>query len=176
MSPYVTKIKGMIDCLYGGAYPESEELPLSNQSVDVSPYLLGYSLGMEWGSHDLIFSEIMGELTPYEGIYFYTTNEASSVESFLAELMDELIRYEFDHYGTQHLITMVGSNIEETLNYLMKHKKEGMRGEQTIKKIVDLNQIKTTDALESGYFASYHLYPVFGGGMKDSVASMISSP
>lgn len=171
--PYVTKIKGMIDCLYGGAYPESEELPLSNQSVDVSPYLLGYSLGMEWGSHDLIFSEIMGELTPYEGIYFYTTNEASSVESFLAELMDELIRYEFDHYGTQHLITMVGSNIEETLNYLMKHKKEGMRGEQTIKKIVDLNQIKTTDALESGYFASYHLYPVFGEGMKDSVASML---
>ncbi len=171
---YLKKIKGIVDCLYGGVYPESDELPLLNLGVDVSPYLLGYSLGIEWASQDLIFSEIMGEVNPYEGTYFYTTDEASSVESFLAEVMDELIRYECDYYGIQHLITMVGSNIEETLNYLMEPKEEAMRGERTMKRIVDLNQIKTTDALESGYFASYHLYPLFGEFMKDSISSMLA--
>lgn len=170
---YIHKMKQIIDCLYGGVYPESEKLPLFSRGFDLSPYLLGYSLGMEWESDDLIFSEIMGEANPYSGTYFETTSDATSVESFLAELMDELVGYESTMYRTQHLVTMMGSNIEETLEFLMQPKTEALRGERVFKNIVDLNQIKPTNQLESGFFASYNLYPILSEQLKENVTVLL---
>ena len=58
---YMGKIKKIIDFMYGGAYPGNDLGVSLQKGVNLSSYLIGYSLGMEWANQDVIFSDIMNE-------------------------------------------------------------------------------------------------------------------
>ena len=45
---------------------------------------------------------------------------------------------------------------------------------RNIKPVVDLNEIKPTQKLKSGYFASYYLYPVYSDKMGESIREVIT--
>lgn len=177
---YMGKIKKIIDFMYGGAYPGNDLGVSLQKGVNLSSYLIGYSLGMEWANQDVIFSDIMNESYAYEGDYFYTSDSASNVEGLLAKLMDKLVSYEVQRYGIQHLVTVVGSNIEDFLVYknsqlnAESEKYIGQTTKRNIKPVVDLNEIKPTQKLKSGYFASYYLYPVYSDKMGESIREVIT--
>ena len=127
---------------------------------DVSPWVLGYILGVEWEDVTVVFTDQKyknnEKYNAYHGKYMYTTEEATPFEAMLAQLGDKVIEYETEKYKTQKLVAFSNwpttdpfDYPEEVTNYLMKCAK------------IDVEHIKTTEQVLSGQFASYHVYPYY---------------
>ena len=127
---------------------------------DVSSWVLGYILGVEWEDVTVAFTDEKyrnnEKYNAYSGKYMYTTEDASPFEAMLAHLGDKIIEYESKKYKTQKLVAFSNWPTtdpfyypDEVTDYLMKCAR------------VDVEHIKTTDAFLSGQFASYHVYPYY---------------
>lgn len=127
---------------------------------DVSPWVIGYILGVEWESVTVAYTdnkyEDNAKYDAYKGEYLYTTQDASPFEVMLARVGDKVVEYESNRYKTQKLIAFsnyTGTDPfdypEEVTDYFMKCAK------------IDVEHIKTTDKLLTGQFASYHVYPSY---------------
>ncbi|MBR2406480.1 MAG: hypothetical protein IKB04_05505 [Clostridia bacterium] len=127
---------------------------------DVSPWVLGYILGVEWEDVTVIFTDekykTNEDYNRYSGTYLYTAEEATPFEALLARLGDTVITYETEKYKTQKLVAFSNwpttdpfEYPKEITEYLMKCAK------------IDVEHILTTDKFLSGQFASYHVYPYY---------------
>lgn len=148
----------LIDVLHGHkSFSLREDLGSGNYKHDVSPWILGYILGVEWEDTTVAFTNHMkSEKNSYQGKYMYTTEDASPFEAALAQIGDKMIAYESKTYGTQRLLAFTNWPTTDPLewedsvvNYFRKFAK------------VDVEHIKTTQEYISGQFASYHIYPYF---------------
>lgn len=124
---------------------------------DVSPWVIGYILGVEWEDVTVTYTNHKyPDKNSYQGEYMYTTADASAFEVLLAEVGDSIISYESSRYKQQRLIAFSNwpttdpfDYPEDITSYFMKCAK------------VDVEHIATTDAFLSGQFASYHVYPYY---------------
>lgn len=127
---------------------------------DISPWVIGYVLGVEWENVTVAYTdkkyEGNEEYTRYIGEYLYTSEEASPFEAMLTRVGDKLIEYESNRYKTQKLISFsnyTGTDPfdypQDVTDYFMKCAK------------IDVEHIRSTDKLISGQFASYHVYPSY---------------
>lgn len=131
---------------------------------DVSPWVLGYILGVEWNDWTVVYTDHMqAGAEPYQGTYFYATPEASPFESLLALLGDTVAGYEGERYQQHRLIAFANwpttdplTYDEATLNFFRKSAQ------------VDVEHVKTTPAFLSGQFASYHIYPYYPDYLRHS--------
>ena len=124
---------------------------------DISPWVLGYLIGVEWEDDTVAYTDDMRpEMAGYQGEYLYTTPEATPFESMLARVGDTLISYESRRYKQQRLVAF--SNWPTTdpfdyptavANFFRKFAK------------IDVEHIRTTENFLSGQFASYHVYPYY---------------
>lgn len=134
-----------------------DDLGSGSYTHDISPWVLGYILGVEWEDTTVAFTNHMKEMkNKYRGEYLYTSPDASPFEAMLAQVGDKLIDYETRNYGTQRLIAFANWPTTDPLDwdksvvsYFRKFAK------------VDVEHILSTDAFLSGQFASYHVYPYF---------------
>ena len=124
---------------------------------DISPWVLGYILGVEWEDVTVAYTDHMEpDKNQFHGDYMYTSEEATPFEALLASVGDEVIRYETDKYREQRLVafsnwpTTDPIDYPERVNYLFQKCAQ-----------VDVEHIKTTDRFISGQFASYHVYPYY---------------
>lgn len=147
----VDVIHGRRSIWYNGRYASG------NYRYDVSKWTLGYIIGVEWETDVVLYTDDVQESkSAFRGEYLYTDENATAFESMLARTGDELMRYETVKYGQQRLLAF--SNWPETdpLNH------EQWRWTQdTNLAHVDVEHIHATDAVFSGMFASYHVYPYF---------------
>ena len=122
---------------------------------DISEWVIGYILGVEWEDVTVEYTnEKYPERTNYEGKYLYTSSEASPFEAMLCEVGDRLLEYESSRYKQQKLIAF--SNWPDTDPFVYP----GLITQYFQKCAqVDVEHILTTDALLSGQFVSYHVYP-----------------
>lgn len=118
---------------------------------DVSKWLIGYIIGEEWNSYTIAYTNNK-EDAGFNGKYFETTEEANAFESLLAKQMDEIIDYETKRYNHQSLISFANSSNTDPFEY-----DEYYAGQLSKIVSLDLNNIKATENLKSGYFASYGL-------------------
>lgn len=127
---------------------------------DVSPWVIGYILGVEWEDVTVRFTDEKyrndERYTSYSGDYLYTTQDASPFEALLARVGDSVIQYESKRYKVHKLMafsnwpTTDPFEYPETIaNFFMKCA------------YVDVEHIGTTEAFLSGQFASYHVYPYY---------------
>lgn len=124
---------------------------------DVSDWVLGYILGVEWESSLVTYTNQKNEgKSRYQGAYLYTTENASPFESLLCEVGDSLIDYESKRYKTQKLLAF--SNWPTTDPFCYDVAVTDYR-EKT--ETFDVEQIKQTDRFLAGQFASYHIYPYY---------------
>ncbi len=124
---------------------------------DVSPWVIGYILGVEWEDVTVAYTnEKYPERTSYEGKYMYTTEEASPFEAMLAQVGDNIIEYESVRYKQQRLVAFSNWPTTDPFYYTADVTTHFMKSAQ-----VDVEHIKTTDAFISGHFASYHVYPYY---------------
>lgn len=124
---------------------------------DVSPWVLGYILGVEWEDVTVAYTDHMEkDKSSFDGEYMYTTEEATPFEAMLARVGNEIIRYETDRYGQQRLVAFSNWPTTDPLEY----PEEILEAFQKCAS-VDVEHIKGTEQFLSGQFASYHVYPYY---------------
>lgn len=124
---------------------------------DISQWVLGYILGVEWEDVTVEYTNHMKEQRDsYEGKYMYTTDDASPFEAMLAQIGDSIISYESDRYHEQRLVAFSNWPTTDPFDYPEVINKVFMKCAK-----VDVEHIKTTDEFISGQFASYHIYSYY---------------
>ena len=79
-SIFKKNIKLIVDSIHGKNYNFDKSNILKSYNTDVSEYVIGYTVGIEFEEDDLIYTEIMNEKKSYYGKYIYTDSDASSFE------------------------------------------------------------------------------------------------
>ena len=124
-------------------------------TADVSPWLLSYSLGVEWDPVAIKASdEKNAGALPFRGTYFSSTAAASPTESWLAEALDRCASDEAER-GLTVPLTFTNWPTTDPL----RHPDEPLAREDLVG--VDAANIRANAAWPGGFFASYHAYPYY---------------
>jgi hypothetical protein len=122
---------------------------------DVSPWLLGWSLGIEWDPHAVqgTNKKNAGE-PPYAGRYVTATAKASPMESWIAARLDVLAGLEAKR-GWSRPVTFTNWLTVDPLH----HPDEPLEQEDLVS--LDATHLAATAKWPGGFFASYHAYPYY---------------
>lgn len=149
-------IKALINIIHGNAtLPEQRGNASGVYAKDVSPYVMGWILGIEWDPSFVDNTNKINEkITSFNGKYLYTEN-ASPFEVFLAECGDFAIDYESENYKMQRPLSFTNWVTTDTL----EHPNEPLKNEDLVE--VNTENIKRNNSFKPGLFASYHIYPYY---------------
>ncbi|MGV8905533.1 MAG: family 2 glycosyl transferase [Acetobacterium sp.] len=153
---FKTDIEATIDVLHGNKIlKKNPGHAYGIYESDISPYVLGYILGIEWDPGFVSeTNEKNLEKVNFDGAYLYS-EEASPFENFLAQSGDHCIAYETSQYMMQRPVSF--SNWPTT--DVLSHPNEPLVNEDLV--AVNVEHIKKKDAFKPGLFASYHIYPYY---------------
>jgi hypothetical protein len=123
---------------------------------DVSPWLLAWSIGVEWDPQAVQSTDrINAGQAPYKGRYTAATSEATPMESWIASMLDHTAAEDAAR-GWSRPLTFTNWL---TLDPLDHKAYEPLPDEDLVS--VDATHIGATDAWPGGFFASYHAYPYY---------------
>ena len=151
-------IRTVIDVIHGQRLIELGHLSgTGSYTKDVSPWVLGYLLGVEWEARTVAYTDLeeVGR-SVYEGAYLKTTADATPFEAMLAEAGDEAFQYESTRYKEQRLVAFSNWPTTYPFDY-----PEALKTFYEKYASVDVENIVASDAVLSGMFASYHIYPYY---------------
>lgn len=153
---YLQDIRKMVDVIHGNAdIPDKPGHASGTYRADVSPYVLGWVLGIEWDPKMVAATDAKhAGMADYDGRYF-KTEKATPFEIWLAKSMDEAASYEADQYRWQRPVSFTNWVTTD----LLKHPSEPLEDEDLVS--VDPNKIQAQSDYKAGYFASYHVYPYY---------------
>ena len=124
-------------------------------TADVSPWLLAYSLGVEWDPIATKASDDKNAGTPpYHGTFFSSTADASPTESWLAKALDRCASDE-----ARRGITMPLTFTNWPTTDPISHPEEPLAREDLVG--VDAAHVHASERWPAGFFASYHAYPYY---------------
>lgn len=149
-------IKSTIDIIHGNArIPFKRGNASGTYKKDVSPYVMGWILGMEWNPNFVLnTNRLNSNIDTFNGKYLYIKN-ASPFETFLAQTGNYTIDYETEKYGMQRPISFTNWVTTDPL----KHPNEPLKDED--KASVNTEHVKRKNSFKPGLFASYHIYPYY---------------
>ncbi|WP_162989742.1 hypothetical protein [Natronorubrum halophilum] len=149
-------VENVIDAVHGNLSVPDEPGHASGQfRADVSPYVLGYVLGLEWDPEVVDSTDKKHDgLREYDGTYF-TTENATPFEHWLGARLDDAAAYEHEHYDTLRPLSVTNWVTADHL----EHPAEPMEEEDLAS--VTLNHVFPTDEFTGGLFATYHIYPYY---------------
>lgn len=154
--PFLKDCKIVIDAIHGKYKRKSSGFTSGFYKWDVSPWVYGYILGVDWESTIVTYTNLdTSEVEQYDGKYIYT-RDANAFEIFLAKIGDEVIEYETTHYNEQRILAFSNWATTDPFNYDIKIA-------ELLKKSasIDVEKIKAKNTFEAGFFASYHVYPYY---------------
>jgi hypothetical protein len=153
---YINEIHRTVDVIHGKAdLPARPGHASGKYRTDISKYVLGWVLGIEWSPEMVVSTNEKHKGKPdFNGRYFQT-EQASPFEAWLASTMDEVAAYETDHYHWQRPVSFTNWVTTD----LLKHPSEPMPNEDMVS--VNPNVIQAKPLFQAGYFASYHVYPYY---------------
>ncbi|WP_137289170.1 hypothetical protein [Natronorubrum halophilum] len=149
-------VENVIDAVHGNlSVPDEPGHASGRFRADVSPYVLGYVLGLEWDPEVVDSTDKKHDgLREYEGSYF-TTENATPFEQWLGARLDDAAAYEHEHYDTLRPLSVTNWVTADHL----EHPAEPMEEEDLAS--VTLNHVFPTDEFTGGLFATYHIYPYY---------------
>ena len=153
---FIADAAELIDVLHGNAkLPEQPGRASGEYKSDVSEYVIGWILGIEW---DPLFVIRTNKRNPaknnYSGKFLYT-EKASPFEAFLCEVGDKVLTYEFDKYKMFRPLSFTNWLTTD----IIRHPNEPFANEDKVE--VNIEHIKGRSAFKPGIFASYHVYPYY---------------
>jgi hypothetical protein len=153
---FTNEIQRAVDVVHGNiTIPEATGHSSGVYSSDISPYVLGWILGIEWDPGVVETTNLKHKnVSGFKGEYLYT-KDASAFEQWLAMIMNDTIAYETENYKVQRPMSFTNW---PTTDYL-EHPSEMDKNEDLVG--VNPNTIYQTDNYKSGVFASYHAYPYY---------------
>ena len=153
---FIADAQELVDVLHGRAtLPEKPGQPSGDYKSDVSEYVIGWILGIEWDPMFVIrTNKRNANKNNYSGKVLYT-EKASPFEAFLCEVGDKVLTYEFEKYNMLRPVSY--SNWLTT--DIVKHPNEPFSNEDKVE--VNMEHIKGRSEFKPGIFASYHVYPYY---------------
>lgn len=153
--PFKKEISNAIDVIHGNiTIPEKPGHASGKYKADVSPYVIGWILGVEWYPYMVDnMNKTRLDKSEYIGSFVYT-EEAKPFENWLADIMDHTLSYEMDKYKWQRPISFANWPSTD----MLKQPYEPLEQEDLAS--INPNVIKLKN-IETGYFASYHVYPYY---------------
>lgn len=147
-------ITSLIDVVHGNAYiPQNSTHASGKYKYDISEYVLGFILGIEWEGYFVYGTDLFNEeITSYSGEYMQL-EEGTAFEAFLAQIGDYAVEYESEKYEDQRIIAF--ANWPPTDPLIQPYEPEDYNDIAQI----DVDKIKGTEKFKTGMFASYHIYP-----------------
>ncbi|MEG1584614.1 MAG: hypothetical protein RR361_06145, partial [Anaerovorax sp.] len=96
----------LVDVIHGNKrLINSSDKGSGSYKNDISPWVMGYILGVEWEDATVVYTNHMQkDQSSYTGKYLYTTRDSTPFEAMLARVGDEMIAYESQRYHTQRLM------------------------------------------------------------------------
>ncbi|OVE86383.1 hypothetical protein B2G88_00805 [Natronolimnobius baerhuensis] len=123
--------------------------------ADVSPYVLGYILGIEWNPEVVHATDEKHDgLEEYEGTYF-TTEDATPFEHWMGARLDDVATYEDEQYDTLRPLSVTNWPTTDHIEQPAEPVEEERLASAT------LNHVLPTDQFTRGLFATYHVYPYY---------------
>lgn len=145
----------MVDIIHGSAtVPESPGEASGTYHADVSRWLAGWIIGIEWDPNLVInTNEQHPDMRDFDGDYLYT-QAATPFEAFLCRAGDALITHETEKYQFQAPLAFTNWITTDPLT----HPNEPHYDEDKVS--VNTENIKFRN-YGPGMFASYHIYPYY---------------
>lgn len=158
MNTMIQDSRTLVDIIHGNKrFSLGEGLGSGSYNHDISPWVLGYILGVEWEDTTVAYTDHMQDhKNQYHGKYMTTTEEASPFEAMLEQVGDKIIEYETQTYKSQRLISFANWPTTDPLEWDSLVEYYFRKFEQ-----VNVEHTQTTERFLSGQFASYHVYPYY---------------
>ncbi len=169
---WVEMCQTIVDVVHGNAEIKPEAGNASGTyTADVSQYLCGWILGIEWQADFVIHTnKNNADKKSFEGNYLYT-EDASPFEVFLASGLDACISYETENYSRQHPTAFANWVTTDPLDHPGEPNPEM---EDAVP--VDAEHIKAKPEFKAGLFASYHVYPYYPEMMRYAPELLAENP
>lgn len=156
LSAFKRAAKETVDIIHGNSdYTDYGEIKNAVYSKDLSSYLVGYILGLEWDPYFVLRTNEQISKTGYHGEFLTTTESATPFENFLCEVGESLIAYETETYSAQTPIAFLNWATTDTLT----HSNEPFEEEDLVS--VNTENIQSTNAYHCGLFAAVDVYPYY---------------
>ena len=153
--PFDRSLRTVVDAVHGATTVEPEPGHASGTyDADVSDYVLGYIVGIEWPPEVAIETNRVNDPGEYDGKYLASTVDRP-FERWLAERLDAVVAYETAEYGVQRPAAFTNWVTTDPLD----HPYEPFEMEDAVS--VDPDAVVATDAYDAGTFAAYHVYPYY---------------
>lgn len=155
LNDFATDAVNLVNVIHGKAkIAETAGEAYGTYNTDVSPWLVGWIIGIEWDPNFVINTNNQHpDKKDYDGEYLYTQT-ASPFEAFLCRVGDALIKHEAETYKFQ--VPLAFSNWITTDP--LTHPNEPHFDED--KATVNTENVKCRN-FGPGMFASYHIYPYY---------------
>ena len=148
-------VKQVVDVIHGETtIPPRPGYASGTYDADVSDYVAGYVVGIEWPPAVVAETNRANEPDGYDGEYL-TAPTASPFEAWLAARLDAVVAYEAAEYDAQRPAGFTNWVTTDPLD----HPYEPFKNEDAVS--VDPDAIAATDAYDAGTFAAYHVYPYY---------------
>lgn len=153
---FIQEMKHAVDIIHGNkTLPHRPGHASGTYIADISEYVLGWMIGIEWDPELVLSTDTLhAGMADYKGRYF-STEQASPFEVWLATMMDEIAKYEADHYRWQRPMSFTNWVTTD----LLDHPSEPFEKEDLV--AIDPNNIIVSDDYIAGQFATYHVYPYY---------------
>ena len=153
---FIRAARETADIVHGNSdYTDYGDMKNAVYSHDVSPYLAGYILGLEWEPGFVERTNGLVGHAGYEGEYLETTENAAPFEIFLCEVGDSLAAYETETYSSQTPIAFLNWATTDVLT----HTNEPFPEEDSVS--VNTENIQPTAKYYCGLFAALDVYPYY---------------
>jgi tetratricopeptide (TPR) repeat protein len=173
------EIRDVVDVIHG-----QSDLPIQPGraggifSADVSPYVLGWLVGREIEPHVVLATNVQNPRTRSFTGQHLRVRSGNASEVWLTQRCEFLLQYQVEKYNWQHPVSIVNWPPLDPLTHTSESRMveewriRRERGERLppLKPAlyddndavsVDEEKIEPQPALQSGFFATYHLYPFY---------------
>jgi hypothetical protein len=158
---FLKEIDYGIDAVYGRAnVPERKGRAWGLYTADCSPWLLGWLVGRELESSEVMATDAKNKGATYTGKYVSATKEATPTEVWLAESLDEVASIEAARYGTIHPVAIVSWPTLDPIDHdsewdpVTEKKNKG-----NDRASVAIAHFEISSKMVAGMFGAYHIYP-----------------
>ncbi|MDP2790819.1 MAG: hypothetical protein Q8O15_03570 [Rectinemataceae bacterium] len=169
---FLKEIDYGIDAVYGRAnVPERRGRAWGIYTTDVSKWLLGWLVGRELESEEVMETDARNKGASYTGRFVSAGKEATPTEVWLAESLDEVASIESARYSQLHPVALVSwptldpKEHDSEWDPVTEKKNKG-----NDRAVVTIDHFEITPSMTAGLFGAYHIYPNYPDFINNEVA------